>query len=939
MAENRRKFGIRQFLLWTIGAVLISVLFFVLAVDKKNPAAFVVICCFMEAAAMGLCFISLKGKNYSGLHFSALVALMLFLIYAPIYFNGQIYIYLDIGADTYAGNWCSYIFLSDFWDHLQSGWWSFSIGLGNNLFVFADHLFDPFNLVLYLFRQDYFVDGIFAAALAKYAATAFFAYQFYTLMGFSGPERTMASLAHTFSGFMVGWGQHYFFATAFAEFTMLMWGFELYQRKKIWLPFLVSVFLLGIFSAYFLYISLLFLALYALLRFFTTRQCNAGKSSLWRRFWKYVWHCLWPILLGMGAAMWSFLPQVFNLLNNPRVNGNKVWDFSWINAAEWYTLLCRFLSNGLLGIHEFVGIRNFYEAPCVYTGIFTLFALVAALSVKEYRSRKKFAWIAFFIVSTLLVPHVFNILFNALSTDSYRWYYAMVPLFCLGTACGVRALRRPGVGRYALIFAGIPITLFLIWFILSAQSQFTGELLIETSVQSTCIAGLTLIGLMIAMCWADRKGLTRAAAGFLLFVLMFDLTGNAFVTVNTRSLLPRSVLQTSEYFDSSSDAIQWIETQDNGFYRISKTYAKVDLNDSLVQNYYSEKLYRPFIQRNFGEFIQEFSLKMPSSNYLYGFDGAQDLRNQAGVKYLLTHAEDAYAGYTQMGQVEDVYIYRNDNALPLGYCVSGYFTRDQADEMSAYEKQLLFYSSALVEEESALFQSMENDTKPAVSLNVWEAASSVTEEDVDVRLQETSEDTLALTFMLNQGDDEKQLLQIRCFDANDREMGENPLEVLVIGNEGTVTLPYIGISRIEISFPNAQTDVLELLNDVTVSSRNDEELRALTQEIQENALQIQEFRDSRITGIAETDHPAILKFSIPYESGWKVTVDGESQELLLVDTTYLGVYLEPGIHQIELSYHSVTFQTGVLISIVCILLILFRFIHHVIVLRRKQYEK
>ena len=131
----------------------------------------------MEAAAMGLCFISLKGKNYSGLHFSALVALMLFLIYAPIYFNGQIYVYLDIGADTYAGNWCSYIFLSDFWDHLQSGWWSFSIGLGNNLFVFADHLFDPFNLVLYLFRQDYFVDGIFAATLAKYAATAFFAYQ------------------------------------------------------------------------------------------------------------------------------------------------------------------------------------------------------------------------------------------------------------------------------------------------------------------------------------------------------------------------------------------------------------------------------------------------------------------------------------------------------------------------------------------------------------------------------------------------------------------------------------------------------------------------------------------------------------------------------------------------------------------------------------------
>ena len=69
MAENKRKFVIGQFLLWTIGAVLISVLFFVLAVEKKNPAAFVVICCSMAAAEKGPCFIPMKGKNYSGLSF------------------------------------------------------------------------------------------------------------------------------------------------------------------------------------------------------------------------------------------------------------------------------------------------------------------------------------------------------------------------------------------------------------------------------------------------------------------------------------------------------------------------------------------------------------------------------------------------------------------------------------------------------------------------------------------------------------------------------------------------------------------------------------------------------------------------------------------------------------------------------------------------------
>ena len=56
--------------------------------------------------------------------------------------------------------------------------------------------------------------------------------------------------------------------------------------------------------------------------------------------------------------------------------------------------------------------------------------------------------------------------------------------------------------------------------------------------------------------------------------------------------------------------------------------------------------------------------------------------------------------------------------------------------------------------------------------------------------------------------------------------------------------------------------------------------------------------------------------SIPYDLGWKVTVDGEPAETEKILDTFLSVNLTAGLHKIQMEYEPVGLRTGGLISAV-----------------------
>lgn len=64
----------------------------------------------------------------------------------------------------------------------------------------------------------------------------------------------------------------------------------------------------------------------------------------------------------------------------------------------------------------------------------------------------------------------------------------------------------------------------------------------------------------------------------------------------------------------------------------------------------------------------------------------------------------------------------------------------------------------------------------------------------------------------------------------------------------------------------------------------------------------------------------ILFFSIPFDKGWHVKVDGKAIIPMMVNIGFIGVPIAKGVHRIELSFTPLFFYTGAVISGIAIIL-------------------
>ena len=73
---------------------------------------------------------------------------------------------------------------------------------------------------------------------------------------------------------------------------------------------------------------------------------------------------------------------------------------------------------------------------------------------------------------------------------------------------------------------------------------------------------------------------------------------------------------------------------------------------------------------------------------------------------------------------------------------------------------------------------------------------------------------------------------------------------------------------------------------------------------------------------ATEDRP-LLFLSIPYAEGWEALVDGNPAPVLsIVNDSFSGLYLTPGVHKISLQYNHPGASAGNMISAVAIILFL-----------------
>ena len=87
-----------------------------------------------------------------------------------------------------------------------------------------------------------------------------------------------------------------------------------------------------------------------------------------------------------------------------------------------------------------------------------------------------------------------------------------------------------------------------------------------------------------------------------------------------------------------------------------------------------------------------------------------------------------------------------------------------------------------------------------------------------------------------------------------------------------------------------------------------------------DTLNIREFGQNKIKGEINVDKDKILFFSIPFDRGWNIRIDGEKVISMMVNIGFIGVPVKKGLHNVELSFTPLYFYTGAVISLIAIIL-------------------
>lgn len=78
----------------------------------------------------------------------------------------------------------------------------------------------------------------------------------------------------------------------------------------------------------------------------------------------------------------------------------------------------------------------------------------------------------------------------------------------------------------------------------------------------------------------------------------------------------------------------------------------------------------------------------------------------------------------------------------------------------------------------------------------------------------------------------------------------------------------------------------------------------------QDVLEQVEVEANRISGEIQLDQAKALCITIPYSEGWTATVDGVETELKRANTMFMAMELEPGSHEIVLTYRTPGLAAG-----------------------------
>ncbi len=773
-------------------------------------------------------------------------------------------------------------FLVEFYHKLKNGeslFYSWNTGIGSNFIaLYAYYLASPFNWLCVLVPEQFLMEFLSYMVVIKIGLCSL-SFTFYMRKHFKSDSLAILcfSLFYALSGFMAAYNWDVMWLDVVVLAPVVILGLErlIYEGKCYMYCIALG---LSILSNYYLSIMLcVFLVLYFIVLLISKSPSVQDQSqdlafpSLCRIKNFYV-----KALIRFAA--YSLIAGGFSaILLLPELAALKFTEFSEISfpsSIKTYFSVIDMLARHCFNVTVETGLDHW---PNIYCGVAVFLLLPLYVIQKKIPLREKvprLILLGFMLISFSV--NLLNFLWHGLNyPDSLPARQSFLYIFLLLTMCyeAFMHIRENSVNELMAVFAGV-ICFVLLCEKLITDDSFTGICFIVT--------GIFIIIYTFFLYYCRQLNSIPKWLCILTVIVVVAESG-----LNTYFTSVPTVSRTtylSNYDSYQTLTKRTVQKEDDDFFRFEK-FARRTQNDAMLIGFQGASYFSSTLNSLVSDFYEKYGMRGSRVNYC--FEGATPVTAALlSNRYMLYTADRGYDNLFELDDTEgNLYLYKNNYSLPLGYMITEGFEDYSGDD-----------TSNPIEMQNQLVHRLgiEDDIFIPVEVNSYGDTADI-ELYEDGHFYAYTSNTKIDNIKLNYESESKSFSQIKK--------------------------KYI----LDLGYHNAG-------NTLSLSSENGEALNLTAYMIDENVLEefieklssqtmtVENYDETSLNGKIDVTSEGYLVMSVPYDPGWTLYVDGVKTEPELFENAFISTYLTEGSHTIELRYFPDGFIPGIVVSIISIMI-------------------
>ena len=620
----------------------------------------------------------------------------------------KVYLFKDIGSDSLNIYFPWLVNISEYTKANGMITWTFSQGLGQNMFpLWIGDFFS--DVIVLIFNKDQLPYTLAIIEVIKVLLCGLVFFKYLDELKINRFATLVTSFLFATCGYIILGGCWTVFSTEALYVALILFGYERWLNHGKWLWFVLGITALSLLQPFYLFPYALFLAVYIPVRYYDVY------GDKWNKFPVFILKTVGLSVLGVLISAYQLFPDILQYIESPRVGGeSRLIDgprakpmFTLADDLLSFTTIFRTFSTDMLGTGSaYHGWQNYLEAPLFYCGVLCLVVIPQMFFGLNKGQKIAYGIFAGIFLLPVFFPY-FRYAFWAFTGDYFRTFSFVISLIML--IFTAKALHQVfSTGKVNLIALGVT-SLVLLVLLFTPNEQWA--YLINSPVRSFAALLITVYTLLIV--GTTRPGDIGRVSVLLLFLVCFgEMIYTSMNTVNDRDMMTSTELKERiGYNDYTVDAVKYIKERDKGFYRINKDFPSglaihASINDAKVQGFYGVSSYFSFNQKNYIRFLGDLDVvdtKIENATrWAMGLGRRPLLLSLVGVKYWLSKQQVNPVqnfGYDSVAKFGDVTIYRNKFTLPVGFTYDMVVNESSFKKFSLFQKDLYLLRGAVVGDE------------------------------------------------------------------------------------------------------------------------------------------------------------------------------------------------------------------------------------------------